>query len=112
MSKKNDKIWVEIEVNKFTDGITVFRGQVTKNDLEAWSNGDLLDCSLKVENTHWYSEGRAFILGAGENSTKHYSGETYLRVDTIMAIFVLRDSSFPGDKAATPANIFHFPGRA
>lgn len=111
-TKKIEKIWVEVEVNKFTDGITVFRGQVTKTDLEAWSNGELLDCSLKLENTYWYSEGKAFILGSGNEPTKHYSGETYLRVDTIMALFVLRDSSFPGDKNEASSNIFHFPGRA
>lgn len=111
-AKKNEKVWVEVEVNKFTDGITVFRGQISKTDLDAWANGELIDCSLKLENTYWYSDGKAFILGIGEEPTKHYSGESYLKVETIMALFVLRDSSYPGDKGETASNIFHFPGRA
>jgi hypothetical protein len=109
---KPEKVWVEIEVNKFTEGITVFRGQIVAKELEAWANGELLDCSLKIENTYWYTQGKAFVLGKGDNNTKHYTGETYLRVDTIMAIFVLRDTSFPKGATEGSDNIFQFPGRA
>ena len=111
-TKKPTKIWVEVEVNKFTEGITVFRGQVSPKQLDQWANGELVDCSLKLENTYWYMEDKICFLGKGDQMTKQYTGDAYLRVDTIMALFVLRDSSYPVAKAASADdNIFPFPGR-
>ena len=110
-SKKTDKVWVEIEVNKFTEGIIVFRGQLNVSDLEAWAHGELVDCSLKIENTYWHRGETVYMLGKGDKLAKQYTGDTYLRVDTIMAIFVLRESSYPGNKELAGENIFPFPGR-
>ena len=111
--KDNKKVWVEIEVNKYTDGgITVFRGQIHKDDLQAWASGELTEGSLKVDNTHWYLGDTICYLGKGSVSTKQYTGVTYLRLDTIMTIFVLKDDALPGLKSSSNrANIFPFPGR-
>jgi len=108
----NNKLWVEIEVNKYTDGITVFRGQVLKEDLMAWSAGDLSEGALKVENTYWYLNDTVCYLGKGDAASRQYTGETYLRVDTIMTILVLREESLlEQGEQAIQANIFPFPGR-
>ncbi len=112
-SKKPEKVWVEVEVNKFTEGITVFRGQMEKNELDAWACGELVDCSLKLENTYWHLEDKICVLGKGDKLTEQYTGVTYLRVDTVMAIFELKDSAYhkaDGDNAS--GNVFPFPGRA
>lgn len=106
------KVWVEVEVNKYTDGITVFRGQMLKSDLEAWSQGELADCAIKLEKTYWFLEDTVCILGKGDDSARHYTGDTYLRADTIMLIFVLKDDSFPDQTASSTDNIFPFPGRS
>lgn len=112
-SKQDKKVWVEVEVNKYTDGITVFRGQMKEEDLEAWANGELVDCALKLEKTHWIGEKNVCILGKGSenNNFQQYKGDTYIRVDTIMLIFVLRDNSSPSELLANQDNIFKFPGR-
>lgn len=109
---REKKVWVEVEVNKYTDGITVFRGRMSKADLEAWSRGELIDCAVKLENTYWFLEEAVCILGKGEDHAKQYTGDTYLRSDTIMLIFVLKEHSFPDKSVATADNIFPFPGRS
>ena len=106
------RVWVEVEVNKYTDGITVFRGKMLKTDVEAWAAGELVDCAVKLENTYWYLEDGLCVLGKGEDPVKQYTGDTYLRADTIMLIFTLREDSFPGDSVPIIDNIFEFPGRA
>jgi len=111
-SKSNDKkVWVEVEVNKYTDGITVFRGQMLKSDLDAWSRGELVESAIKLEKTYWFLEDTVCMLGKGEDSARHYTGDTYLRADTIMLIFVLKDDSFPNQLSPSIDNIFPFPGR-
>lgn len=111
--KNNDKkVWVEVEVNKYTDGITVFRGQMQKSDLEAWTRGELVDCSIRLEKTYWFLEESVTVLGKGDDPAKHYTGETYLRADTIMLIFILKESSFPSRASMGQDNIFTFPGRS
>lgn len=106
------KIWVEVEVNKFTEGITVFRGLIAKADLEAWSRGELVDCAIRLESTYWFLEDSLCVLGKGEDNARHYTGEVYLRADTVMLIFPLRDDSFPTEFNTIVDNIFLFPGRA
>lgn len=106
------KVWVEVEVNKYTDGITVFRGQILRTDLEAWSRGELVDCAIKLEKTYWFLEDTICVLGKGEENVRHYTGDTYLRADTIMLIFVLKDDSFPSLALPSLDNIFPFPGRS
>lgn len=106
------RLWVEVEVNKYTEGITVFRGQMLKSDIDAWSQGELVDCAIKLEKTYWFLEDGLCVLGKGEDHVKHYTGDTYLRADTIMVIFVLRDDSFPNEGVASIDNVFHFPGRS
>lgn len=111
--KQKIKLWVEIEVNKYTDGITVFRGQITKDDLLLWASGELADGALRVEDTYWYSDGKISYLGKGNVASQQYTGESYLRVDTIMTILVLKDESLlDEDTVAAKANIFPFPGRS
>ncbi len=105
------KVWVEIEVNKYTDGITVFRGQMSKVDVEAWSRGELIDCAIKLEKTYWYLGDSLCVLGKGDDVARQYTGETYLRSDTIMLIFVLKEDSFPNKASESLDNIFPFPGR-
>lgn len=114
MRNKNQerKLWVEIEVNKYTDGITVFRGQMLKTDLDAWARGELVDCAIKLEKTYWFLEDNLCILGQGDESTRQYVGDTYLRADTIMLIFILKEDSFPTSNPNSTDNIFPFPGRA
>ena len=112
IKQNKNKISVEIEVNKYTDGITVFRGQILKEDLMAWAAGNLAEGALKLEDTYWYSEGKICYLGKGNIPSQQYTGEAYLRVDTIMTILVLRQESLlDEDTAAAKANIFQFPGR-
>lgn len=111
-SKDHDKkVWVEVEVNKYTDGITVFRGQMLKTDVEAWSRGELVDCAIKLEKTYWVLEDNLCILGQGEDNARQYTGDTYLRTDTIMLIFTLKEDSFPNRALKNVDNIFPFPGR-
>jgi hypothetical protein len=105
------KIWVEVEVNKYTDGVTVFRGQMLETDLEAWSRGELLDCAVKLEKTYWFLEESMCVLGRGDDTTRYYTGDTYLRADTIMLIFTLKEDSFPNQSSPNIDNIFPFPGR-
>jgi len=112
-SKTNDKkVWVEVEVNKYTDGITVFRGLMQRTDLEAWSRGDLIESSIKLEKTYWFLEDAVCVLGKGDDAAKQYTGDTYLRADTIMLIFILKEDSFPSKSQANQDNIFPFPGRS
>lgn len=114
MAKKKEddkKVWVEVEVNKFTDGITVFRGRMLKKDIEAWSNGELVDCSIKLEKTYWFVGENICTLGNGEGNARQYTGDTYIRVDAIMLIFVLKEDSYPNNLVASTDNIFPFPGR-
>jgi hypothetical protein len=106
------KVWVEVEVNKYTDGITVFRGQMQKTDLDAWSKGELVECSIKLEKTYWFLEDNICVLGKGDDNARQYTGDTYLRADTIMLIFVLKDDSFPSQYSPNVDNIFPFPGRS
>ncbi len=111
-TKDNDKkVWVEVEVNKYTDGITVFRGHMLKTDVEAWSRGELVDCAIKLEKTYWFLEDNVCILGTGDDNVRQYTGDTYLRADTIMLIFILKNDSFPNLLSPTTDNIFSFPGR-
>lgn len=105
------KVWVEVEVNKYTDGITVFRGQMAKSDLEAWTRGELTDCAIRLEKTYWFLDDAVYVLGKGEDSAPQYTGDTYLRADTIMLIFMLKDNSFPEVHGTSTDNIFSFPGR-
>ncbi len=113
--KEDDKkVWVEVEVNKFTDGITVFRGRMAKAELEAWTAGELVDCMVKLEKTYWFQDERVCMLGYGDGNGKHYTGDTYIRVDTIMLVFVLKDESYPNGKVMNlkdTNNVYHFPGR-
>ena len=109
--KQPKKLWVECEINKYSDGITVFRGQIDEKELEAWRRGELVDCSVKLENTYFLLEDSPFILGQGNNSACQYTGDTYFRVDTIMIIYVLKDDSAPTNTASHKGNIFPFPGR-
>lgn len=111
--KKTDdkKVWVEIEVNKFTDGITVFRGRMLRKELDAWYRGELVDCGIRLEKTYWFTEDGICMLGSGEENTKQYTGETYIRVDAIMLIFALKDDSDPNSIGLSTDNIFPFPGR-
>ncbi|MFI4937439.1 MAG: hypothetical protein ACHQJ6_02890 [Candidatus Berkiellales bacterium] len=110
-AKTSDKkVWVEVEVNKYTDGITVFRGHMAKTDVDAWARGELIDCAIKLEKTYWFLEDQICILGKGEENVRQYTGDTYLRADTIMLIFILKDDSFPAHFSSTD-NIFTFPGR-
>ncbi|HKY69598.1 MAG TPA: hypothetical protein VJ205_01745 [Gammaproteobacteria bacterium] len=111
-SEKNKKVWVEVEVNKYTDGITVFRGKISLEDLKAWEAGELIDCAIKLENTYWYSENSICILGKGKEAASHYTGDTYIRVDTIMLIFILRENSYPEEGSPKLDNIVEFPGRS
>ena len=112
IKQNKNKLWVEIEVNKYTDGITVFRGQLFKDDLLAWASGDLADGALKLEDTYWYAEDAICYLGKGTPASQQYTGESYLRVDTIMTILVLRDESLLDEASVSAkANIFPFPGR-
>lgn len=105
------KVWVEVEVNKYTDGITVFRGQMQKSDLDAWSRGELAECAIKLEKTYWFLEENICVLGTGEDNARQYTGDTFLRADTIMLIFVLKEDSFPSHVSPNLDNIFPFPGR-
>lgn len=114
MAKKKEddkKVWVEVEVNKFTDGITVFRGRMQKKDIEAWSNGELVDCSIRLEKTYWFVGENICTLGNGEGNSRQYTGDTYIRVDAIMLIFILKEDSYPNNLVASTDNIFPFPGR-
>lgn len=112
-SKHTDKkIWVEVEVNKFTEGITVFRGQILKTDLEAWARGELIDCAVRLENTYWFLEESLCMLGKGDDIARHYTGDAYLRSDTIMLIFPLKEDSLPTESTTIIDNVFHFPGRS
>jgi hypothetical protein len=106
------KIWVEIEVNKYTDGITVFRGQMLKTDLDAWLGGELSDSSIKLEKAYWFLEDNICVLGKGDDHTRQYTGEIFIRADTIMLIFILKDDSFPTRVVPDSDNIFPFPGRS
>lgn len=106
------KVWVEVEVNKYTDGITVFRGQLTRADLDAWSRGELTDCAIRLEKTYWFLDETVCVLGKGEDSARQYTGNTYLRADTIMLIFELKEDSFPELLTPSTDNIFPFPGRS
>lgn len=111
-NKKNEqKVWVELEVNKYTDGISILRGQMKKSDLEAWMEGELIDCAIKLERVYWFLDQETLcVLGKGEGPSIHYTGEVYVRVDTIMLIYLLReDSCFTS--VENENNIFHFPGR-
>lgn len=112
-AKQTDKkIWVEVEVNKFTEGITVFRGQLLKADVEAWMRGELVDCAIKLEKTYWFLEDSVCVLGKGDESARQYTGDTFLRADTIMLIFPLKEDSFPNQMDPSVDNIFPFPGRS
>jgi hypothetical protein len=111
-TKENEpKVWVEVEVNKYTDGITVFRGQLSKSDLDAWSRGELVDCAVKLEKTYWFLDENLCVLGTGDDTARQYTGDTYLRADTIMLIFVLKEDSFLKSRSPNIDNIFPFPGR-
>jgi len=110
-AKTDKRVWVEVEVNKYTDGITVFRGQMLQSDVEAWSRGDLLDSAIKLEKTYWFLEDNTCILGQGEDVANQYTGDTYLRADTIMLIFMLKEDTFPNNQDEKVDNIFLFPGR-
>src|SRR5579871_6882962 len=90
-TKTEKKVWVEVEVNKYTDGITVFRGQMLKTDLESWFSGDLTDRSIKLERAYWFLEENICILGKGDDHTRQYTGDIFIRADTIMLIFILKD---------------------
>lgn len=112
-SKNSEKkVWVEVEVNKYTDGITVFRGQMHRSDLEAWSRGELIDSAIKLEKTYWFLDDNICVLGKGDDNARQYTGDTYLRSDTIMLIFVLKEDSFPSHALHHVDNIFPFPGRS
>lgn len=112
-SKNNDKkVWVEIEVNKYTDGITVFRGQLLKTDMESWFRGELVDCALRLEKTYWFLEDTVCVLGKGDDHTRQYTGDIFIRADTIMLIFILKEDSFPSRALPDTDNIFPFPGRS
>lgn len=111
-SKKSiPKVWVELEINKYSDGITVFRGLMERDQLEAWERGELVDCAIKLEKTYFMLDDNVFVLGQGNSNACQYTGETYFRVDTIMIIYMLKDDSAPGKISTPKDNIFPFPGR-
>jgi hypothetical protein len=111
MKKTEKKVWVELEINKYSDGITVFRGMIDKTDLDAWHRGELIDCSIKLEKTYFLIDGSVFMLGQGDSNACQYTGDTYFRVDTIMILYVLKEDSFPTKANDKTDNIFPFPGR-
>lgn len=106
------KVWVEMEINKYTDGVTVFRGQMLQSDLEAWFHGALVDCSIKLEKAYWLLDDNVCVLGKGDEHMRQYTGEIYVRSDIIMLIFLLKEDSFPTDVSPNVDNIFPFPGRS
>lgn len=109
--KQKDSLWVEIEVNKYEGGITVFRGKIDLSDLRAWESGDLIDGAIKLQNTYWFLENSTCVLGEGEGPSRQYSGDTYIRSDSILCILVLRDNQGPHAQKPDQANVLAFPGR-
>jgi len=106
---KAKKVWVEIEVNKFNEGLTVFRGQMLRSELEGWATGELVDCAIKLENTYWFLRDSICFLGKENTKAKYYTGEIYIRYDTIMLIYLLKEDSYPGEKTISEGKIFPFP---
>ena len=59
MSEETD-VWVELETNKGTKYTSTYRGRVSPETLEKWSNGELGTTAIRLDDVHWadYGEGK------------------------------------------------------
>ena len=108
---ENEKIWVEVEVNKFESEISIYRGFLKKSVLLNWIAGTLTTTCFKLEKTHWYVEDELYILGEKRYQSEEYTGDVYLRVDTLVTIYTLKTSDIEKEQLVSHSNITHFPAK-
>lgn len=115
MSEGADKVWVVVEVRKVEHFVTAFRGQVERAALEAWARGDLGTSALKVEGVYWTNEepdAEAPVTVVGELGAREWqncTGELWVRADTIIAVYFLRDGRERRFSEPPKGRVLHLP---
>ena len=93
MSEETD-VWVELETNKGTKYTSTYRGRVSPETLEKWSNGELGTTAIRLDDVHWadYGEGKPEVdTILGREPFQNFTGVAYFRADTVVTILILRD---------------------
>lgn len=115
MSKSEEKAWVVLEVRKVEHYITAFRGRADRSALEAWARGELGTSVLKLEDVYWNNEepdADTPVTVVGEIGTREWqncTGELWVRADTIIAVYFLRDGRERRLSDAPKGRVLHLP---
>lgn len=93
----DDRVWVEVEVQKGTL-VSVYRGRLQKRDLEEWMAGSRTKGAIRLDDLYWsFDEGDGndgwVVVGATPGPYMSAAGHILLRVDCILVILPLRDGS-------------------
>ncbi len=98
------KVWVELETNKDANRLSAFRGLMSEKDFEDFTEGKLKKKWIKLEQVYWNAEekfdadsGMYFlkqtILGEGGGRFRSFSGDVYIRADTIVILFSMNSGT-------------------
>lgn len=101
-----DEVWVELETNKGTTSVATYRGRTTRAEVEAWLEGTLGRRCLRLRNVYWVEDVYAddpyvsepvrynyVILGQARGKFSNFTGEVFVRGDTIVVIMLLKDGN-------------------
>ena len=111
MVNKEEKIWVHLETNKGTNNmISSYRGSISLNDFNEWISGRLNKKCIKLSEAYWVvnewedtspngQQTRVALYkipGFSKDNFNICTGEIFLIVEYIVAIYVLKDCSERG----------------
>jgi hypothetical protein len=103
--------WVEIEVQKGTASISVYRGRMLDDDVASWlETGAFRSPDAKLFDTYWsYDEGDGaegwVAVGSTPGPYGHAVGVVFIRADAVLVVLPLRDGrEHAMHSAAGPAN--------
>jgi hypothetical protein len=96
----DDRVWLSIEILKATNSVTL-RGSMLESDLNKILAGTFENKFVEIRDTHWASSvkinnknGIKFIAYGKDGEWKWHSGVSYLIVERIISMAVLKDVSF------------------
>ncbi len=106
-------VWVILECHKGVGQIFTYRGQISREDLDAWERGELIG-AVKLKSTYWFEEdrsGRAFAAVVGKQSGfRNGTGVLYVKADTVVVIMEMRAPD-PGVLDDEPAQVVQLGSR-
>ena len=99
--EKLRQLWVAIDFKKTEYHLSGYRGRVDAEDLAALLKGQLAGKSyLRVFDAYWFDESgddweqqspKGILKRFGRGKWSKFTGDAYVRVDSILNVFPLKD---------------------